>query len=80
MPLYEYRCQKCSKSIEILAPIGVSGPDCCGEVITRRYSLDTLRIKMGPPLWTERMDEIHKAQADRGERLRFVHPSEIGAN
>lgn len=48
--------------------------------MTRRYTVDHVVIKMGAPLWTGRMDDIHKAQSQRGERLRFVHPSEIGAN
>ena len=66
--------------METIASMGQVSPECCGEVMTRLYKLDTYLIKMGAPLWTDRMDDIHKAQSDRGERLRFVHPSEIGAN
>jgi len=46
--------------------------------MTRTFSGSVL-VKSGPPLWTERMDEIHKRQADRGEKLRIVQPWEIGA-
>jgi len=77
MPLYDYECLKCSKLIEILLPMNSEPPKCCGEPMTRHYTIGTLRIKVKYPLWVDRMDDIHKAQEQRGERLRFVHPSEI---
>lgn len=80
MPVYEYCCATCSRILETVSPIGCEPPVCCGGVMTRRYTVDHVVIKMGAPLWTGRMDDIHKAQSQRGERLRFVHPSEIGAN
>ena len=78
MPLYDYRCNCCGKVEETFQwkPVPVQ---CCGEVMTRLFTLSGLRIKDGPPLWTGRIDEIHKAQADRGERLRYVYPQEVGA-
>jgi len=45
----------------------------------RTYQMRVFKIKQGEELWLSRMDEVHKAQADRGERLRFVHPKEISA-
>jgi hypothetical protein len=36
-------------------------------------------IKMGYPAWVDRMEDIHKAQEQRGERLRMIHPSEVQA-
>ena len=79
MPLYDYFCARCGKSAEVYAPSMESLPPvCCGEVMVRRISGRVL-IKMGYPGWINRMDEIHKAQAARGERLRIVEPWEIGA-
>ena len=80
MPLYVYSCPRCGQSKELLLQMEHSAPYCCGGVMNREYSIDALKIVSGPPLWTYRMDEIHKAQADRGERLRFVHPKEIRAS
>jgi hypothetical protein len=45
----------------------------------RVYEMRVFKIKQGDELWLHRMDDIHKAQAQRGERLRFVHPREIQA-
>ena len=80
MPIYDYKCPTCGKSLELFQWMNARPPECCGKEMNRCYSVGNMRIKMGPPLWTQRMDDIHKAQSDRGERLRFVHPSEIGAN
>lgn len=54
-------------------------PVCCDEGMERVYQVDALKVKIGEPLWLKRMDEIHKAQEQRGERLGFVHPREIQA-
>ncbi len=54
-------------------------PVCCDEGMERVYEMRVFKIKDGEPLWLKRMDEVHKSQAERGERLRFVHPREIQA-
>ena len=64
---------------EILSRMDVSAPVCCGEVMTRKYTMGRMRIKSGYPIWVDRIDDIHKAQADRGERLRMPHPREVRA-
>ncbi len=78
-PVYDYQCEKCGEVVEVCRPMGSEPPDCCGVGMKRKYSADTIIIKTGAPLWTGRMDDIHKAQEQRGERLRFVHPKEIRA-
>ncbi len=83
MPIYEFCCEKCGSRQEILAQMGDSPPMCCGACMMRIFSgsvaIRDSRSLTGrrSELWIDRMDEIHKRQADRGERLRFVHPSEI---
>ena len=83
MPIYEFYCEKCGNRLEVLAQMGDSSPVCCGTVMSRTYSgsvaIRDSRSLTGKrnELFIDRMDEIHKAQADRGERLRFVHPSEV---
>lgn len=79
MPLVDYQCGKCGKRDEYLVWQGQAPPECCGETMTRCWSLHGMRLKDGPPLWTSRIDDIHKAQEQRGERLRFVHPREVRA-
>jgi putative FmdB family regulatory protein len=81
MPLFDFVCEHCGKTREVFKHrADAEDPKCCGGVMTRQYTRGNTVIKMGPPGYTYRMDEIHKAQADRGERLRFVHPKEIGAS
>jgi hypothetical protein len=65
--------------MEIFRPIDHEKPLCCGEVMTRLYTIDTLKIKMKYPLWVDRIDDINKAQEQRGERLRLPHPKTVGA-
>ena len=80
MPLYDYSCARCGKTTERYLPTMDSPtPLCCGEVMTRCVGGGRLLIKMKYPLWGDRIDVIHKAQAQRGERLRYVHPSEVRA-
>ena len=79
MPLYDYQCLKCGQSNEVLSRIGAPVPLCCGGFMTRLYTIDKVVIKWSPPGWVDRIFEIHKAQADRGERLRLPHPKEVGA-
>lgn len=81
MPIYDYSCEKCHEVKEVYQKLSTSAPPvCCGQDMERKYSLGNLVIDMGYPGWVGKIDEIHKAQEQRGERLRFVHPSEIGAN
>ena len=75
MPLYDYTCNKCGKPVEILSPMEKK-PECCGVMVRVYYPLAHLN-KYKPPLWVGRMEDIHRAQEQRGERLRMIHPSEV---
>ena len=85
MPVYEYVCESCGTPQEVYAQMGASPPQCCDTIMRRVYSGSNFRDfsshpfigRKGKELWNNRMDEIHKRQADRGERLRMVHPKEI---
>lgn len=79
MPLYDFRCNKCGKEIEVLSKVGET-PICCGEPMERLYRWGDTLVKWKYPMWVDRIDEIHKKQADKGERLRYVHPKEVGAD
>lgn len=83
MPLYNYVCQKCGNRSERIACIGDSPPECCGTAMKRVFS-GSVAIRGSRSLtgkrrerWIDRLDDIHKKQADRGERLRMPHPSEV---
>jgi len=83
MPIYEFECQKCGNRREEIAQMGDSPPVCCGCVMMRTFSgsvaIRDSRSITGKrhELFLGRIDEIHKRQADRGERLRLPHPSEV---
>jgi len=76
MPLYDYKCESCLKEVEIIT-FTLTPPQCCDRPMRRIYSIDKQLVKIKYPMWVDRMDDIHKAQAQRGERLRIVHPSEV---
>lgn len=78
MPLYNFICSGCGKALEVLAPMDAPPPECCGRVMTRLFTGKVL-IKEKYPLWVDRIEDIHKAQEQRGEKLRFVHPKEVRA-
>lgn len=79
MPVYDFSCEKCGVMKEVITPQGGAEPECCGVPMKREWTVGILRIKNGYPLWVDKIDEIHKAQADKGERLRLPHPKEVGA-
>ena len=81
MPLFDYVCDVCQESQEVLTSCD-KPLTCCGVTMRRLYSSVVVRDSRSitgkrNELWIGRMDEIHKRQTDRGERLRFVHPSEV---
>ena len=76
MPIYDYQCTKCEHLMEVYQRIGDKPPVCCGEAMSKKIGFPAL-TKMGAPLWTSRVDDIHKAQEQRGERLRHVDPREV---
>ncbi len=82
MPIYEFACERCGNRREIVAQMGDGAPECCGGVMTRKYGTVAIRDSRSltgkrHELFLGRIDEIHKRQADRGERLRLPHPSEV---
>ena len=83
MPVYEFECCNCGSRSEIIACIGDSPPECCGTAMIRTFS-GSVAIRDSHSitgkrneLWINRLDDIHKRQADRGERLTLPHPSEV---
>jgi len=81
MPIYEFICDKCGASREIVAQTPEK-PTCCGGVMTRKYSAVVIRDSRSltgkrNERFINRIDELNKKQADRGERLRLPHPSEV---
>jgi putative FmdB family regulatory protein len=79
LPLYDFRCNSCGQTQEYFLHLNHPNPICCGEAMRRLYSVGKMKIKSGYPIWVDRMDEIHKRQKERGEKLRYVHPKEIRA-
>ena len=79
MPIFDFKCNHCGKVDEVLVQESGLIPQCCGEVMNRQYTVENHISKYTPPLWVFRMDEIHKAQAQRGERLRMIYPKEVSA-
>lgn len=77
MPLFDMRCGKCGKLAERFVQQGQPMPECCGAVMGRVWSLHNLKVKMGTELYIQRMEDIGKAENDRGERRKFVHPSRV---
>ena len=78
MALYDFVCTTCGELIEdCFIWNGTSYPRCCNRPMTIKYSADKLIVKEGMELYIGRMEEIHKAQEQRGERLRQIHPSEV---
>ena len=80
LPIFDFRCHKCKATNEVfLHSFDSQQPECCGQTMVRLYTVGNPVIKMGYPSWVNKIDEIHKAQSDRGERLRMPHPREVGA-
>ena len=82
MPVYEFECQKCGSQREVISQIGDVVPLCCGGVMTRKYGVVAIRDSRSitgkrNELWIDRLDDIHKRQADKGERLSLPHPKEV---
>jgi putative FmdB family regulatory protein len=77
MPLYDYVCPACGRREELLVSRETKVIcEQCGELMVRQFPAPAL-VKEKYPLWVDRIDEIHKRQAYKGERLRFVHPKEV---
>jgi putative FmdB family regulatory protein len=78
MPIYEYRCDACSGTFEILQPMGASAPDGCShcggrlERIPSSTSVNFGRFS-GPS--AERHSKLTTGQQARKERDRLVEHS-----
>ncbi len=77
IPIYDFKCDTCGKSVEEYLPIEHDAPTCCDSSMRRIYNMGDILVKEKYPLWVDRMEDIHKAQEQRGERLRMIHPSEV---
>jgi len=82
MPMYDYLCDVCGESQEVLALMGELPPTCCGAVMRRTYGTVAIRDSQSltgskHQLFMDRINDIHKRQEQKGERLRFVHPREV---
>ena len=76
MSTHRYQCYKC-QNITSFTPEDKPNETChCGGRLVKT-STGTMSLGHDYPLWVDKMDDIHKEQEDRGERLRIVHPSEI---
>ena len=76
MPLYGFACDSCGRVMEKLLPFEHTNPACCGLVMRQVYA-GRILVKMKYPLWVDRMEDIHKAQEQKGERLRMIYPKEV---
>lgn len=78
MPLYDYRCPKCSYTEEVLLSIKSEAPPCpkCGETMKVKFSPFTFKFA-GYPKWVGRMDDYQKRQADAGIEPTLPHPKDI---
>ena len=79
MPIFDLKCSVCGKVAEMFVWPGGGMPECCATPMVRLYTVGKHLDKYSAPLWVGRMEEIHKAQEQRGERLRMVYPKEVGA-
>jgi putative FmdB family regulatory protein len=77
LPLYDFVCPECGCKEEVVVSCGsVVKCEKCHNPMERLFPTPAL-VKEKYPLWVDRIDEIHKRQADKGERLRYVHPREV---
>ena len=77
MPLYDFICDTCGNKTERFLPIRYDIPVCCESPMRRLFNMGNMLVKEKYPLWVDRMEDIHKAQEQRGERFRMIHPSEV---
>ena len=80
MPLYDYHCDNCGMTEERFLAMTHEAPVHCEHKMKRLYTVDHYIIDMGYPAFIDRIEEIHKAQSDRGEKRQFVHPSTVRAS
>ena len=79
MPLYDYICEKCSHQEERFQhsyKIKTAPCSKCGGVMHKQFPL-IARVRMGPSLFVNRIDELQKRQADKGETPTLPHPSKV---
>jgi hypothetical protein len=78
MPMYDYLCEICNAEQEKWArTFEAEPPQCCGVAMIRKSCACGFRMKY--PAWVDRIDEIQKRQTQNGEKMRMVHPKEVGA-
>ena len=77
MPLYQFKCRKCPNELEMIRWTFPDPPMCCGELMALQFG--TPAIRMGYPLWVDRMDDIQRRETQNGGRMRLPHPKEVGA-
>ncbi len=78
MPLYDFSCPKCGQKQELFVrSYKIDRATCkCGGIMFR-LPPRIGRIKMGYPIFVDRIDDIQKRQEDRGEKVTLPHPKEV---
>jgi predicted nucleic acid-binding Zn ribbon protein len=78
MPVYDFVCGNCGKVMpDTFVWPGQVFPECCNKPMLRKMNPANVVVKQGGELYISRMEDIHKAQAQKGERLRMIHPKEV---
>ncbi len=49
MPLYDFTCAKCGKSVEALQAIDAAAPGCCGQPMERGFGSLSVWYWINPP-------------------------------
>jgi putative FmdB family regulatory protein len=70
MPVFDFHCKDCRHLQEklIRSPNPRITCESCGSVnMERLYTIDYFNIKMGYPLWVDRVDDHQKRQVDKAD-------------
>lgn len=76
MPTHKYQCVVCGGMTSFIPE---DKPDqvcwCGGKLV--KTSIGEMQNEHAYPLWVDKVDDIHKEQADKGERLTMVYPWDV---
>ena len=81
MPVFDFVCPTCGRVEEFYLKSSSSAPpECCGNTMQRKWSINNYVVKMGYPGWIDKIDDIQRRETDNGGRFRMPHPKEVGAS